>query len=89
MERGPRVGTGPSKVGSACAAWPIPRKAARRPSRSATSQTASPPNPQKWGYTTPIVAPMAIANSIALPPERKTFAPALVASGCGLVTIPS
>jgi hypothetical protein len=66
----------------------MPSNAFALPSLSAMIQTASPPIVAKCGYVTAIVAPIAIAASIAFPPAFSTFRPASLARRCGLVTIP-
>ena len=53
-----------------------------------TIANASPPMPFEVGSTTVNAAAVAIAASIALPPERKICNPACAASGCDVATIP-
>ena len=67
------------RAAAAPAAWSALRRAALGASQQ--SQKLSPPSPVMCGYTTAKVAPTATAASTAVPPERSTSRPAIVASG--------
>ena len=58
------------------------------PFASRTSMKHPPPTPLLCPSTTPSVSAVAIAASIAFPPDFIAATPASVASGCTLATMP-
>src|SRR5215470_12973103 len=76
-------------IEAARADLPAPQRAASRPAPASwISQKLSPPTPFMCGYTTAIVAAVAIAASSALPPARRAATPLAEASTCGEATMP-
>src|SRR5215468_4948040 len=76
-------------IEAARADLPAPQRAASRPAPASwISQKLSPPTPFMCGYTTAMVAAVAIAASSALPPARRAATPLAEASTCGEATMP-